>query len=62
MKRFTVAREDFGKADIFDGKRDRKFYILDNQTGQAVGDDTGETYYYDLYEDALEYCNELNED
>ena len=62
MKRFTVEREDCGKEDIFDGKRDRKFYILDNQTGQAVGDDTGETYYYDLYEDALEYCNELNED
>lgn len=62
MKRFTVEREDPGKADIFDGKRDRKFYILDNQTGQAVGDYTGETYYYDLYEDALEYCNELNED
>lgn len=62
MKRFTVEREDCGKADIFDGKRDRKFYILDNQTGQAVGDYTGETYYYDLYEDALEYCNELNED
>lgn len=62
MKRFTVEREDLGKADIFDGKRDRKFYIMDNQTGQAVGDYTGETYYYDLYEDALEYCNELNED
>ena len=41
MKRFTVEREDFGKADIFDGKRVSKFYMLVKHTGQAVGDDIG---------------------
>lgn len=61
--RYTVEREDAGKADIFEGKRDRMFYIYDNLEDHPVEDYmTGETEYYDTYNEAQDYCEELNAD
>lgn len=59
-ERFTVEREDWGKSDIYNGERDRMFYIYDNKTGIQVDDALGDTIYYDTLEEAQEECDELN--
>lgn len=59
--RYTVEREDLGKADIFEGKRERLYYIYDNLEDRPVEDYvTGETEYYTSLKEAEEYCEELN--
>ena len=58
--RYTVEREDWGKSDIYEGKRDRVFYIYDNELAQPYQDDFGEVYYFDTYEEAQEEADELN--
>ena len=60
--RYTVEREDLGKSDIFEGHRNRMFYIYDNELDQPYQDDFGEVYYFDTYEEAQEEADELNLD
>lgn len=38
------------------------YYIWDQVDDEAVGDPDGNTYHYDDYEDALEMCDEMNEE
>ena len=59
-QRYTVEREDLGKSDIYEGKRDRMFYIYDNIENEPVSDGIGETIYYDNLEEAEFECEELN--
>ena len=59
-QRFTVEREDWGKSDIYEGERDRMFYIYDNVENEPVSDVMGETIYYDNLEEAEFECEELN--
>lgn len=59
-QRYTVEREDWGKSDIYEGERDRMFYIYDNELAQPYQDDFGEVYYFDTYEEAQEEADELN--
>lgn len=59
-ERYTVEREDSGKSEIFEGERDRMFYIYDNELSQPYQDDFGEVYYFDTYEEAQEEADELN--
>ena len=59
-QRYTVEIEDWGKSDIYEGKRDRMFYIYDNKEGESVCDNIGETIYYDNLEEAKDECEELN--
>ena len=59
-QRYTVEREDWGKSDIYEGERDRMFYIYDNIENEPVSDGMGETIYYDNLEEAEFECEELN--
>lgn len=59
-ERFTVEREDLGKSDIYENKRDRQFYIYDNVKQETHQDEDGNVYYFDSFEEAQEMCNELN--
>lgn len=59
-ERFTVKREDLGKSDIYENKRDRQFYIYDNVKQETYQDEDGNVYYFDSFEEAQEMCNELN--
>lgn len=59
-QRYTVEREDPGKSDIFEGNRDRMFYIYDNELEQSYQDDFGDVFYFDTYEEAQEEADELN--
>jgi len=59
--RFEVQREDWGKSDIFEGNRDRRFFIFDNFEGIPYQDDDGDIYYFDTFEEAQDECDELNE-
>lgn len=59
--RYTVEREDLGKAEIFEGKKERLYYIWDNLEDIPVEDYvTGETEYYASLKEAEEYCELLN--
>lgn len=49
--RYEVVRQDIGQ---------RLWYIFDNVSGYAVSDSTGETIYYDDYDEAVDECAELN--
>ena len=59
-QRYTVEREDWGKSDIYEGERDRMFYIYDNIENEPISDGMGETIYYDNLEEAEFECEELN--
>ena len=59
-QRYTVEREDWGKSDIYEGERDRIFYIYDNIENEPISDGMGETIYYDNLEEAEFECEELN--